>query len=109
MDFLKKAERLQMNDGSTAITIFQRGSRIWVANVGDSRAVLATRRSPAAVPLSYDHKPNRPEERRRIAAAGGRVVNCFGVPRVNGVLAVRDSLESRAPSVFSPSLPRSRG
>ena len=76
------------------LVLSQRGNRLWIANVGDSRAVLVSRRS-AAVPLSYDHKPNRPEERRRIAAAGGRVVSCFGVPRVNGVLAVSRAFGDR--------------
>ena len=50
-----------------------------VANVGDSRAVLCS--DGRALPMSSDHKPNKPEERRRIQALGGRVVYSFGVPR----------------------------
>jgi serine/threonine protein phosphatase PrpC len=93
-DFLKRADKLQMNDGSTAVTVFARNGRLWVANVGDSRAVLSAKGK--AVPLSVDHKPNRPEERRRIAALGGKVVNCFGVARVNGVLAVARAFGNRS-------------
>ncbi|CAM9823335.1 unnamed protein product, partial [Sphacelaria rigidula] len=48
-------------------------------NVGDSRAVLCS--DGRAAPLSTDHKPNKPEERRRIQALGGRVVYSFGIPR----------------------------
>lgn len=69
-----------MNEkGSTAITAFIRGGRIVVGNVGDSRAVLCS--DGRAAPLSSDHKPNKPEERRRIQALGGRVVYSFGIPR----------------------------
>lgn len=50
-----------------------------IGNVGDSRAVLCS--EGRAVPMSSDHKPNKPEERRRIQALGGRVVYSFGVPR----------------------------
>nr|ANC68271.1 protein phosphatase PP2C 2 [Dendrobium officinale] len=58
---------------------------IAVANCGDSRAVLC--RQGAAIPLSIDHKPDRPDEMQRIQAAGGRVIFWDG-PRVQGVLAM---------------------
>jgi len=67
---------------------------IIVANAGDSRAVLC--RAGRAVPLSKDHKPNDPEERRRIVAAGGyveRQVSIAGVQyRVNGNLNLSRAL-----------------
>ncbi|CAM9874600.1 unnamed protein product, partial [Discosporangium mesarthrocarpum] len=92
-DFLRKAERFSANDGSTAITVFLRGRQLVVGNVGDSRAVLCSGRK--AVPLSCDHKPNKPEERRRIQALGGRVIYSFGIPRVNGILAVSRAFGDR--------------
>jgi serine/threonine protein phosphatase PrpC len=103
-EFLKKAERFNANDGSTAITVFLRQRKLYVANVGDSRAVLccssnssnsSTGSSSRAVDLSFDHKPNKPEERRRIQELGGRVVYSFGVPRVNGILAVSRAFGDR--------------
>eukprot|EP00753_Platysulcus_tardus_P003910 PLAT12502.26.p1 GENE.PLAT12502.26~~PLAT12502.26.p1 ORF type:complete len:449 (+),score=214.05 PLAT12502.26:65-1411(+) len=69
--------------GSTSVTIFLKGSRLWCCNVGDSRAVLGRMAagSLAAAALSRDHKPDLPEEEERILSEGGRVFE-WGVPRV---------------------------
>lgn len=47
--------------GTTAVTVLVRGRTVHVANVGDSRAVLAERQGErfAAVDLSYDQTPYR--------------------------------------------------
>jgi serine/threonine protein phosphatase PrpC len=54
-----------------------RGRALHVANVGDSRVILgraaAGRDRLDAVPVSDDHKPDRPDEKARILAEGGRV------------------------------------
>ncbi|KAM7514565.1 hypothetical protein LguiA_004148 [Lonicera macranthoides] len=72
--------------GSTAVTaIIINGKRLWVANVGDSRAVLSRRGH--AVQMTTEHEPNM--ERGSIENKGGFVSNMPGdVPRVNGQLAV---------------------
>nr|TKR99333.1 phosphatase 2C family protein [Populus alba] len=72
--------------GSTAVTaILINGKRLWVANVGDSRAVLS--RGGQARQMTTDHEPNT--ERGSIENKGGFVSNMPGdVPRVNGQLAV---------------------
>ncbi|XP_010252143.1 PREDICTED: probable protein phosphatase 2C 44 [Nelumbo nucifera] len=72
--------------GSTAVTaIVIDGKDLWVANIGDSRAVLCERGS--ANQLTVDHEPD--SERRRIEKQGGFVTTLPGdVPRVNGQLAV---------------------
>ncbi|WCJ44455.1 Protein phosphatase 2C family protein [Euphorbia peplus] len=72
--------------GSTAVTaILINGQRLWVANVGDSRAVLS--KEGQAIQMSTDHEPNT--ERGSIEHKGGFVSNMPGdVPRVNGQLAV---------------------
>lgn len=72
--------------GSTAVTaILIDGKRLWIANVGDSRAVLS--RKGQAVQMTTDHEPNT--ERGSIETRGGFVSNLPGdVPRVNGQLAV---------------------
>lgn len=41
--------------------------------------------------LSRDHHPDREDEKARIKAAGG-FVRIWGVPRVNGILAVSRSI-----------------
>lgn len=71
--------------GSTAVVAIVTPQKIIVANCGDSRAVLC--RNGKALPLSSDHKPDRPDELNRIQEAGGRVIYWDG-PRVLGVLAM---------------------
>jgi serine/threonine protein phosphatase PrpC len=57
-----------------------------VANAGDSRAVLAKKAGDKYISydMSEDHKPELPEEKRRIEKAGGFVDD----NRVKGVLAL---------------------
>ncbi|XP_014623638.1 probable protein phosphatase 2C 10 isoform X3 [Glycine max] len=72
--------------GSTAVTaILINNQKLWVANVGDSRAVLSRR--GVAEQMTIDHEPNT--ERGIIENKGGFVSNMPGdVARVNGQLAV---------------------
>lgn len=71
--------------GSTAVVAVVTPDKIVVSNCGDSRAVLC--RKGVAIPLSSDHKPDRPDELARIEEAGGRVIYWDGA-RVLGVLAM---------------------
>lgn len=75
-----------MNDGSTAIVGLIQKGKIYVANAGDSRAILVKRGGRVAG-MSIDHKPNREDEEIRIKSLGGKVV-MWGRWRVQGVLAV---------------------
>ena len=59
---------------------------LYTANVGDARIVLC--RAGKALRLSYDHKGSDENEGKRIANAGGLILN----NRVNGVLAVTRAL-----------------
>jgi protein phosphatase 1G len=56
------------------------GNQLYVANAGDSRAVLC--RGPDAIALSEDHKPASEVERNRITAAGGFISSVGGVIRL---------------------------
>jgi len=94
------------HSGSTAVVCFLQGSSLTTAWVGDSRAVLgrpapagtllgssssssSASDSPAAASgpppvswsvqeLSFDHKPDRRDERQRILKSGGRVMQAGG-------------------------------
>ena len=81
--------------GSTAVTVLLTGNRLICANVGDSRAVMASYKSAeslqglalseeflrlhkdqklwVAIPLSRDHKPDDSLEYKRIMANNGRI------------------------------------
>ena len=55
--------------GCTALVALIRKSQLFVANAGDSRAVLCS--AGKAIPLSQDHKPDRSDEKKRIEDLGG--------------------------------------
>jgi len=78
--------KFRIQAGCTSNVAFIRGDRIYVANAGDSRSVLA--RAGKAVAMSFDHKPDNEIERNRITKAGGSIVD----GRVNGNLNLSRSL-----------------
>lgn len=62
--------------GTTALTIVRQGEYIIIANVGDSRAVLATTSEDGSIlpiQLTVDFKPNIPQEAERIIQCNGRI------------------------------------
>ncbi|OVA12918.1 Protein phosphatase 2C (PP2C)-like domain [Macleaya cordata] len=64
------------NSGTTSLTIVRQGDHIFISNVGDSRAVLATTSDDGTlvpVQLTIDFKPNLPQEADRILQCKGRV------------------------------------
>jgi serine/threonine protein phosphatase PrpC len=72
--------------GTTAVYGLVTPEAIVIANIGDSRSVMATKGQ--TIPMSFDHKPTNPGEQARIEAAGGSVT----LSRVNGDLAVSRAL-----------------
>ena len=64
--------------GTTGIVVLIRGSKIFVANVGDSRAIISERsldaRSEVSHDLSSDQTPYRQDELKRVRAAGAVVL-----------------------------------
>lgn len=62
--------------GSTCVSVLTYGARLFVANVGDSRAIVIKANPDGTcvgLPLSRDHKPDDPEESKVILAGGGRI------------------------------------
>ncbi|KAF8669284.1 hypothetical protein HU200_051618 [Digitaria exilis] len=72
--------------GSTAVTVLKLGSDLYMANIGDSRAVLGSRDGAAggmvAVQLTVDLKPDVPSEAERIKKCRGRVFALQDEPEV---------------------------
>ncbi|KAF8658052.1 hypothetical protein HU200_059516 [Digitaria exilis] len=74
--------------GACAATAVVKGGDLYVANVGDCRAVLGSR-GGVATALTSDHTAGREDERRRIESSGGYVSRgSSGVWRVQDCLAV---------------------
>ncbi|KAJ7973310.1 Protein phosphatase 2C family protein [Quillaja saponaria] len=102
----KELEQLRKIDsfysGTTALSIVRQGELIIIANVGDSRAVLATTSDDGnlvSVQLTIDFKPNLPQETERIIQNKGRVFCLDDEPGVHRVWL---------PHVESPGLAMSR-
>eukprot|EP01132_Coremiostelium_polycephalum_P008044 gene8044-9892_t len=95
--------------GTTAASVYIKDSKVYVANVGDSRVVLGKFKGVDPVDngnggnssngsfnqqlwkterLTFDHRPVEESERQRILNSGGTVLN----GRVNGMLAVSRAL-----------------
>ncbi|PHT82531.1 putative protein phosphatase 2C 33 [Capsicum annuum] len=71
--------------GTTAVTLVKQGKNLVIGNIGDSRAVLATRGeddSLTAVQLTVDLKPDLPAEAERIHKCKGRVFSLQDEPDV---------------------------
>ncbi|KAL8484920.1 hypothetical protein ACS0TY_027282 [Phlomoides rotata] len=74
--------------GCTALALVRQGDLLTIANVGDSRAVLATTSDDGylvATQLTTDLKPSVPDERKRIADSRGVVYSCPDEPEVHRV------------------------
>ncbi|TNV82013.1 hypothetical protein FGO68_gene9399 [Halteria grandinella] len=104
-DLLHRRPVIECNySGTTAVVLHIKEDALICANLGDSRAVLATRRNKGEPlnfkresfvhnedlttwlchPLSKDHKPNDPIEQQRIQLSGGRVAPYCEVNPVTG-------------------------
>ncbi|CAL4980383.1 unnamed protein product [Urochloa decumbens] len=118
LTFSKEASQKHFESGSTATVVLIADGQIIAANVGDSKAFLCSeghdphhrnrkrRRKRNSIDheefalanydgplyhareLTKDHHPDREDERSRVEAAGGYVVEWAGVYRVNGELAL---------------------
>ena len=95
--------------GSTCNTLLinKKTNKFFVANVGDSRAILC-KKDGAAKGISKDHKTSDPKEKRRIIKSGGFVED----DRVDGILAMSRAMGDKklvphvgsTPDIFEGSL-----
>lgn len=72
--------------GTTAVSVFFSGNRVYISNVGDSRAIIAQQDAATsqlvAKALSVDQTPFRKDERDRVKKTGARVMT---VDQLEGV------------------------
>ena len=92
-----------IDSGTAAATFHVSGDRFLACNAGDSRVIIGTSRD--AVQLTVDHKPNLPAERSRIESLGGQVI-FYGVPRVQGMLAMSRALGDQGLKPYVSAEPR---
>lgn len=98
-DDLREALPADSSSGCTATLAVVRppangsGTRLslWVANCGDSRAVL-WRPGSGSIAETRDHRPSDAQERARVELAGGVVCEDFDPPRIDGQLACSRAL-----------------
>ena len=63
--------------GTTAITVVVKGDVLYVANVGDSRAIIGSKKDDGKIkysPLSNDQTPFRKDERERLKKKGAKIM-----------------------------------
>jgi len=72
---LRRSEINSHSSGSSAVAVYMVEDRLWVANSGDSRAVVGQLNGPnhKAHDLTWDQKPDSDGERQRIEGMGGVV------------------------------------
>ena len=61
------------SSGSCAIVVVIIEKRVYIANVGDSRAILSSKNGSKFYALSRDHRPGDEKEYKRILDAGGKI------------------------------------
>jgi serine/threonine protein phosphatase PrpC len=75
--FLENKPRNILSDfdrsGSCALVLIIVDEMCYVANLGDSRALVSEQYGNRIYPLTKDHKPDEEIEKKRILANGGRV------------------------------------
>lgn len=86
--------------GTTAVIALLFNKTLWIANVGDSRAIL-----DKGLQLSEDAKPNDPRYKRDIESLNGFVIK-MDTYRVNGYLAVARALGDYTPELAEAINPR---
>lgn len=94
-DFMKKYKT--DNSGSTCNSLYidKKNNKFLLANLGDSRAILYTKKG-IVMQISKDHKPTLPTEKKYIIDHGGFVTD----KRVGGILSMSRALGDKSISMY---------
>ena len=91
---LNDKEEIIDRSGSCAVIILIVDKKIFVANLGDSRCLLSMENGKKLIEVTKDHKPNSPNEVKRIKRYGGNiyqtetVINNFSNHDINGKILI---------------------
>ena len=91
---LNSQKKIVDRSGSCAVIILIVDQKIYVANVGDSRCLLSMDNGKKYIEVTKDHKPNSPNEIKRIKKYGGdiyqteTVMNNINNPQINGKILI---------------------
>ncbi|RCN27074.1 protein phosphatase 2C [Ancylostoma caninum] len=90
--FLNEAKKHKpvWKDGTTVTCVLLLNDALYVANLGDSKAIVCRKKDDgfSSIELTVDHNPTIYDERMRIQKAGGTVRD----GRVNGIIEVSRSI-----------------
>lgn len=78
--------------GTTAVLMVIVDGDLYVANCGDSRAILSKGKTGEWMQLSYDFKSSDPYAQKTTLNRGGKIKYAYGSNRVDGSLAVTRSI-----------------
>jgi serine/threonine protein phosphatase PrpC len=82
------SEELKTQDsGTTAVTFLIQDARLFTANVGDTRALVVSRKDSRQ--LTIDHRLDNREERARIVSRGGRIAYPYVYRGYRGLMPTR--------------------
>ncbi|EAR88919.2 protein phosphatase 2c (macronuclear) [Tetrahymena thermophila SB210] len=97
--YIEKADSGPFLDksGSCAVVALFVEKTVYIANVGDSRAILSSNFGKNQQDLSEDHKPSLPSEEQRITSLGGHiyqsVIPIYGSVNGNNIQQIQDVIK----------------
>jgi len=115
--FVKSCRKTGDRSGSCAILAVIIGKEVFIANLGDSRAVLSSNSGRTVTQITTDHKPSLKSESQRIIQAGGKLIQAsrngmvgpvrivpgrISVSRAIGDVAIKQRKLGGIPNLLSP-------
>ena len=92
-NFIEIAKKEEDTSGSCALICLLINDILYVANCGDSRALISLNNGKEIKLLNPIHRPNNPNEYKRIIENGGSIYNSNGIARIMpGKLSVTRAL-----------------